>query len=80
MFAHHPTHWLFHILPIRHTVHHQRDGALLIFEVSDRTVVEAFARDDPYVTNRLVGSWTVRPWTVVVGDQRAPAAQVGAPQ
>jgi uncharacterized protein YciI len=42
------------------------DGALLIFRVEDRSVVEKFANSDPYVTNGLVRSWRVRPWTVVI--------------
>lgn len=44
-------------------------GALLIFRASDRSVAEEFARNDPYVTNGLVTSWTVRPWAVVTGGQ-----------
>jgi len=36
---------------------------------SDRSVVEAFARNDPYVTNGLVTRWEVRPWAVVVGNE-----------
>lgn len=44
------------------------DGALLVFRSPDRAVPEAFAKHDPYVTNRLVTRWEVRPWTVVIGD------------
>lgn len=44
------------------------DGALLIFRARDRSVVEDFARRDPYVTNGLVTRWEVRPWTVVIGN------------
>ncbi|MEA2596460.1 MAG: uncharacterized protein QOF01_2929 [Thermomicrobiales bacterium] len=44
------------------------DRALIIFRVADRSVVEAFARNDPYVTNGLVTRWEVRPWAVVIGD------------
>lgn len=43
-------------------------GALLIFRTDDRTAAEAFATADPYVTNGLVRAWTVRPWTVVIGQ------------
>ncbi len=43
------------------------DRALLVFRVAERSVVEAFARSDPYVTNGLVTRWEVRPWTVVIG-------------
>ena len=49
-----------------------RDRALLIFRVSDRAVVEAFARNDPYVTHGLVRRWEVRRWMVVIGDGSAP--------
>jgi uncharacterized protein YciI len=44
------------------------DGALLIFCCADKSTVENFARHDPYVVNGLVEEWTVRPWTVVVGQ------------
>ena len=44
------------------------DGALLIFQCSDRSVVESFAEGDPYVRAGLVRRWTVRPWSVVIGD------------
>jgi uncharacterized protein YciI len=43
------------------------DRALLVFRVPDRTVVEAFARSDPYVVHGLVKRWEIRPWTVVIG-------------
>jgi uncharacterized protein YciI len=48
------------------------DRALLIFRATDRSVVEAFARNDPYVLRGLVSRWEVRPWTVVIGQ--APSA------
>jgi uncharacterized protein YciI len=44
------------------------DTALIIFHCGDKSVAEDFARRDPYVVNRLVKKWTVRPWTVVVGQ------------
>jgi len=44
------------------------DGALLIFQVSDRGVVEDFVRKDPYVAGGLVSRWQIRPWTVVIGN------------
>jgi uncharacterized protein YciI len=44
-------------------------AALLIFRVDDRSQVENFARQDPYVANGLVAQWQVRPWTVVIGNQ-----------
>jgi uncharacterized protein len=47
------------------------DGAALLFQGKDRSVAEAFARADPYVTNGLVARWTVREWTTVAGDLAA---------
>ncbi len=44
------------------------DRALLVFRVSERSVVEEFARNDPYVTNGLVARWEVRSWMVVIGN------------
>ena len=40
------------------------DRALLVFTEAD--VAESFARVDPYVTNGLVASWTVRQWNEVL--------------
>ncbi len=45
------------------------DRALLVFYVDDKTKVESFARNDPYVINGLAKKWEVRPWNVVVGNQ-----------
>ncbi len=52
------------------------DRALLVFHVDDKSKVEAFARKDPYVVNGLAKKWEVRPWNVVVGNDRpaSPAA------
>lgn len=47
------------------------DGALLIFRAPDRRTVENFARRDPYVTQGLIRTWEVRPWTVVIGNDPA---------
>ena len=49
------------------------DQALLVFRVSDRSIVEDFARSDPYVINGLVMKWEVRPWTVVIGNEPVDA-------
>ena len=49
------------------------DRALLVFRTTERSAVEAFARDDPYVTNGLVTRWEVRPWAVVIGNEPAAA-------
>ncbi len=43
------------------------DTAILVFRTADRSIVEAFARNDPYVKAGLIKEWSVRPWTVVVG-------------
>lgn len=55
------------------------DRALLVFRVDDKSKVEEFARKDPYVVNGLVKKWEVRPWTVVVGQERAPSQAAPAP-
>jgi uncharacterized protein YciI len=44
------------------------DRALLVFRAVDRSVVEQFACNDPYVTSGLVTRWEVRSWAVVIGD------------
>ncbi len=49
------------------------DRAVLVWRTDDRTVVERFVEDDPYVREGLVRSWTVRPWTVVIGDEPVAA-------
>lgn len=53
------------------------DRALLVFRATDRSVVEAFARNDPYVARGLVTRWEVRPWNVVIGDNPADAGPKG---
>ena len=42
------------------------DRAVLVWRTDDRSVVERFVDEDPYVREGLVTSWTLRPWTVVV--------------
>ena len=44
------------------------DAAVLLFKADSPAVVEEFARTDPYVTNGLVTSWRIRPWTTVAGS------------
>jgi hypothetical protein len=44
------------------------DGAALFFCAPSKSVVEQFAKDDPYVTGGLVTKWLVREWTTVVGE------------
>ncbi len=46
------------------------DGAALVFRAENPSVVEDFARKDPYVINGLVTNWHVREWTVVVGGEQ----------
>lgn len=43
------------------------DGAVLVFKGDGPQAAEAFAKNDPYVKNGLIGEWHVRPWTVVIG-------------
>jgi uncharacterized protein YciI len=45
------------------------DRALLVFRTEDPSIVDAFARADPYVTRGLVTHWEVQPWAVVVGNE-----------
>lgn len=46
------------------------DRALLVFRVPDKSVIEDFIKRDPYVINGLVKSWEIRPWKVVVGQEK----------
>ena len=42
---------------------------ILLYEVvDDRSKVEDFAKNDPYVVNGLIQEWNVREWIVVVGN------------
>jgi uncharacterized protein YciI len=45
------------------------DRAVLLFRTPQRSIVEDFARKDPYVTAGLVTHWEVRPWAVVIGNE-----------
>jgi uncharacterized protein YciI len=54
------------------------DGALLIFQAPDKTVVERFAQNDPYVTSGLVTHWEARPWSVVIGNEPESGTGDGA--
>ncbi|KAJ8552581.1 hypothetical protein ON010_g9965 [Phytophthora cinnamomi] len=42
------------------------DAGVFVFNVADKQLVEDFAKDDPYVLNDLVTSYSIREWTVVV--------------
>ena len=44
------------------------DRALLVFAGELPDAAQAFALADPYVTNGLVTSWTVRQWNEVLKD------------
>jgi len=48
------------------------DRAVLVFRVPERSIVEEFAKNDPYVINGLITRWEVRPWTVVIGNEEPP--------
>jgi len=49
------------------------DRAVLLWRTDARSVIERFVDEDPYVREGLVTSWTIRPWTVVIGDDSAAA-------
>jgi len=53
------------------------DRAVLMFEGDSPAAAEQFARADPYVLNGLVRSWSVRPWTTVVGAGAASPIRPG---
>lgn len=44
------------------------DKALMVFRTENGKTIESFARKDPYVLNRLVKHWEIRPWNVVIGN------------
>ncbi len=44
------------------------DTGVLVFNVADKTQVENFVQQDPYVANGLVTKWTIREWAIVVGS------------
>jgi hypothetical protein len=43
------------------------DGAVLVFQTSDRQVVQRFVDADPYVKNGVVTRSRIRRWNMVVG-------------
>ena len=45
------------------------DGAALVFRADDDSVVRDFVARDPYVSEGLVEKWSIRQWSVVVGDE-----------
>ncbi|TDH69943.1 hypothetical protein CCR75_004030 [Bremia lactucae] len=42
------------------------DAGVFIFNVTDKKIIEEFAKTDPYVQNHLVTSYSIREWTVVI--------------
>jgi uncharacterized protein YciI len=40
-------------------------GAAIVFRTDDRSTVEAFTREDPYVLGGVVTDWRILPWNVV---------------
>jgi uncharacterized protein len=42
------------------------DKAVLVFRSPDKTVIEDFIRNDPYVRFGLVPRWEIRSWNVVI--------------
>ncbi len=44
------------------------DEAMLIFKAHDLSIVEDFAKSDPYVVNGVVKHWQISPWKVVMGS------------
>jgi uncharacterized protein len=45
------------------------DRAVLVWRTDDHSLIERFIDGDPYVRNGLVTSWTIRPWSVVIGEE-----------
>lgn len=48
------------------------DRAVMVWREDARAAVEAFVARDPYVTNGLVRSWTIRAWNTVIGSAMPP--------
>ncbi|POM57768.1 Dimeric alpha-beta barrel [Phytophthora palmivora] len=42
------------------------DAGIIVFNAPDQQVVEDFAKNDPYVREELVTSYSIREWMVVV--------------
>jgi uncharacterized protein YciI len=42
------------------------DRALLVWSTDDESVVTGFVAVDPYITNGLVTSWSIRQWSTVI--------------
>lgn len=72
----------FRELHFRHVIASQKRGefimggaldtaeeAILIFKVSEKSIIEDFIRQDPYVKAGLVAGWRIRKWNVVIGGE-----------
>lgn len=53
------------------------DTGVLLFKADTPSIVEEFARADPYVVNGLVKGWRVREWITAVGEDAT--SPVGKP-
>jgi uncharacterized protein len=42
------------------------DKAVLVFRSQDKSPVEEFVRNDPYVRHGIVAHWEIRAWNVVI--------------
>lgn len=47
--------------------------AVLVFKGTSPEIAENFAKNDPYVKNRLISHWVVRPWNIVVKSEEFEA-------
>jgi uncharacterized protein len=45
------------------------DQAILVFRSPDKSAIEEFVGNDPYVKNGLVRRWEIRLWSVVIGNK-----------
>ena len=54
------------------------DRAVFLFQGDSDAAARAFAAADPYVKAGLVRSWSVRPWTTVVGEAASNPVRPGA--
>jgi hypothetical protein len=43
-------------------------GAIIIYEAESQEAAEKLLRDDPFATQGVFVSWTIRPWKVVMSN------------
>lgn len=48
---------------------HSEEGALLIFRTDNSSIIEDFAKRDPYVINGVVTEWKILKWNVAIGNK-----------